>query len=223
MFIHDGKEMCRAIDLVLICPSCRFRTRRPIARSRFLTCGQESHRLARSGMATHKMINPWWRHTIPFPLAAPPSSQRRSSVRNGGNSNRLHDSGMISLSVREKSTGNARRDGGALLYNVSARRLLAMKEPRIAIRGLRCVVGAAGCCPSCCQSRKTDDHSSYPCVSNTPHCSGNGCGPGRIPAMSGSSAPVSRGTFCALRCFVSNRRAVLSRCFCWRASSFCRF
>lgn len=222
MFIHDGKEMCRAIDLVLICPSCRFRTRRPIARSRFLTCGQESHRLARSGMATHKMINPWWRHTIPFPLAAPPFPEEivRAEWRKLGQSTWFRNA---FLSVREKSTGNAGRDGGALLCNVSARRLLAMKEPRIAIqegssvRRWRCGVSSR------CQSRMTDDHSSYPCVSNTPHCSGNGCGPGRIPAMSGSSAPVSRGAFCALRCFVSNRRAVLSRCFCWRASSFCRF
>jgi len=135
MFIHHGKEMCRAIDLVLICPSCRFRTRRPIARSRFLTCGQESHRLARSGMATHKMINPWWRHTIPFPLAAPSSSQRRSSVRNGGNSDRLHGSGMLrSRCERSPRAMPKGRRNAPLFCNVFARRLLAIKEPKIAIQ-----------------------------------------------------------------------------------------
>ena len=53
------------------------------------------------------------------------------------------------------------------------------------------------------------------------HHSSGGCGPGTMPAMSGSTpfSGAGRSAFSRFRC---SRFSAFSRCFCWRASSFRR-
>jgi len=64
MLTDNGKEMCGAINLVLICPGSGFGTRRPVAALRLLMRSQKSHWLTHSSISTHKPIRAIWWHLV---------------------------------------------------------------------------------------------------------------------------------------------------------------